>query len=1178
MDKIEVRGARTHNLKNINLVIPRDKLIVVTGLSGSGKSSLAFDTLYAEGQRRYVESLSAYARQFLSLMEKPDVDHIEGLSPAISIEQKSTSHNPRSTVGTITEIHDYLRLLYARVGEPRCPDHDVPLAAQTVSQMVDNVLAQPEGLRLMLLAPIIKERKGEHTKTLENLASQGYIRARIDGEVCDLSDPPKLELQKKHTIEVVIDRFKVRDDLAQRLAESFETALELSGGTAIVANMDDEKAEELLFSANFACPICGYSMRELEPRLFSFNNPAGACPTCDGLGVQQYFDPDRVVQNPELSLAGGAIRGWDRRNFYYFQMLKSLAEHYKFDVEAPWGTLSANVQKVVLYGSGKESIEFKYMNDRGDTSVRRHPFEGVLHNMERRYKETESSAVREELAKFISNRPCASCDGTRLRREARHVFVENTPLPTISDMSIGHAMDFFNNLKLSGQRAKIAEKVLKEIGDRLKFLVNVGLNYLTLSRSAETLSGGEAQRIRLASQIGAGLVGVMYVLDEPSIGLHQRDNERLLGTLIHLRNLGNTVIVVEHDEDAIRAADHVIDIGPGAGVHGGQVVAEGPLEAIMAVPESLTGQFMSGKRKIEVPKQRVPANPEKVLKLTGARGNNLKDVTLTLPVGLFTCITGVSGSGKSTLINDTLFPIAQRQLNGATIASDMSIGHAMDFFNNLKLSGQRAKIAEKVLKEIGDRLKFLVNVGLNYLTLSRSAETLSGGEAQRIRLASQIGAGLVGVMYVLDEPSIGLHQRDNERLLGTLIHLRNLGNTVIVVEHDEDAIRAADHVIDIGPGAGVHGGQVVAEGPLEAIMAVPESLTGQFMSGKRKIEVPKQRVPANPEKVLKLTGARGNNLKDVTLTLPVGLFTCITGVSGSGKSTLINDTLFPIAQRQLNGATIAEPAPYRDIQGLEHFDKVIDIDQSPIGRTPRSNPATYTGVFTPVRELFAGVPESRSRGYTPGRFSFNVRGGRCEACQGDGVIKVEMHFLPDIYVPCDQCKGKRYNRETLEIKYKGKTIHEVLDMTIEEAREFFDAVPALARKLQTLMDVGLTYIRLGQSATTLSGGEAQRVKLARELSKRGTGQTLYILDEPTTGLHFADIQQLLEVLHQLRDQGNTIVVIEHNLDVIKTADWIVDLGPEGGSGGGEILVSGTPETVAECEASHTARFLKPMLK
>ncbi|WP_312056327.1 excinuclease ABC subunit UvrA [Pantoea brenneri] len=940
MDKIEVRGARTHNLKNINLTIPRDKLIVVTGLSGSGKSSLAFDTLYAEGQRRYVESLSAYARQFLSLMEKPDVDHIEGLSPAISIEQKSTSHNPRSTVGTITEIHDYLRLLFARVGEPRCPDHDVPLAAQTVSQMVDQVLSQPEGRRLMLLAPVVKDRKGEHTKTLENLATQGYIRARIDGEVCDLSDPPKLELQKKHTIEVVIDRFKVRADLATRLAESFETTLDLSGGTAIVADMDDSAAEELLFSANFACPICGYSMSELEPRLFSFNNPAGACPTCDGLGVQQYFDPDRVVQNPELSLAGGAIRGWDRRNFYYFQMLRSLAEHLDFDIEASFGSLPDNVQKVILYGSGKETIEFKYINDRGDTSVRRHPFEGVLNNMERRYKETESSAVREELAKFISNRACATCDGTRLRREARHVFVENTTLPTISEMSIGHAMSFFENLKLSGQRAQIAEKVLKEISDRLSFLVNVGLNYLSMSRSAETLSGGEAQRIRLASQIGAGLVGVMYVLDEPSIGLHQRDNERLLGTLIHLRDLGNTVIVVEHDEDAIRAADHVIDIGPGAGVHGGQVVAEGTVDEIMA---------------------------------------------------------------------------------------------------------QEA------------------------------------------------------------------------------------------------------------------------------------SLTGQFLSGKREIAVPPQRVKGDPAKVLKVTGARGNNLKDVTLTLPVGLFTCITGVSGSGKSTLINDTLFPIAQRALNGATIAEPAAYREVTGLEHFDKVIDIDQSPIGRTPRSNPATYTGIFTPVRELFAGVPEARSRGYNPGRFSFNVRGGRCEACQGDGVLKVEMHFLPDIYVPCDQCKGKRYNRETLEVKYKGKSIHEVLEMTIEEAREFFDVVPALARKLQTLIDVGLSYIRLGQSATTLSGGEAQRVKLARELSKRGTGQTLYILDEPTTGLHFADIQQLLEVLHQLRDQGNTIVVIEHNLDVIKTADWIVDLGPEGGSGGGEILVAGTPETVAECEKSHTARFLKPLL-
>ncbi|MFU2315629.1 excinuclease ABC subunit UvrA [Rahnella sp. PCH160] len=941
MDKIEVRGARTHNLKNINLIIPRDKLIVVTGLSGSGKSSLAFDTLYAEGQRRYVESLSAYARQFLSLMEKPDVDHIEGLSPAISIEQKSTSHNPRSTVGTITEIHDYLRLLFARVGEPRCAEHNIPLSAQTVSQMVDNVLAQPEGQRLMLLATIVKDRKGEHTKTLENLASQGYIRARIDGEVCDLSDPPKLELQKKHTIEVVVDRFKVRDDLAQRLAESFETALELSGGTAVVADMDDPKADEMLFSANFACPVCGYSMRELEPRMFSFNNPAGACPTCDGLGVQQFFDPDRVVQNPELSLAGGAIRGWDRRNFYYFQMLRSLGEHYDFDVEAPFNELSSDVRHAILHGSGKTTIEFKYINDRGDTSIRRHPFEGVLHNMERRYKETESSAVREELSKYISNRPCTSCKGTRLREEARNVFVEETTLPEISDFSIGHAMDFFRNMKLSGQRAQIAEKVLKEIGDRLKFLVNVGLNYLSLSRSAETLSGGEAQRIRLASQIGAGLVGVMYVLDEPSIGLHQRDNERLLETLIHLRDLGNTVIVVEHDEDAIRAADHIIDIGPGAGVHGGEVVAEGTAEDIMA----------------------------------------------------------------------------------------------------------------------------------------------------------------------------------NEA-----------------------------------------------------------SLTGQFLSGKREISVPAQRVPADATKVLKLSGAKGNNLKDVTLTLPVGLFTCITGVSGSGKSTLINDTLFPLAQRELNGATIAEAAPYREIEGLGHFDKVIDIDQSPIGRTPRSNPATYTGIFTPVRELFAGVPESRSRGYTPGRFSFNVKGGRCEACQGDGVIKVEMHFLPDIYVPCDHCKGKRYNRETLEVKYKGKSIHEVLEMTIEEAREFFDAVPALARKLQTLIDVGLTYISLGQSATTLSGGEAQRVKLARELSKRGTGQTLYILDEPTTGLHFADIQQLLEVLHQLRDQGNTIVVIEHNLDVIKTADWIVDLGPEGGAGGGQILVAGTPETVAECKESHTARFLKPLLE
>lgn len=941
MDKIEVRGARTHNLKNINLIIPRDKLIVITGLSGSGKSSLAFDTLYAEGQRRYVESLSAYARQFLSLMEKPDVDHIEGLSPAISIEQKSTSHNPRSTVGTITEIHDYLRLLFARVGDPRCPVHDVPLAAQTVSQMVDKVLSLPEGQKLMLLAPIIKERKGEHSKTLQNLAAQGYIRARIDGEVCDLSDPPALELQKKHTIEVVVDRFKVRADLAQRLAESFETALTLSGGTVVVADMEDSNAPELVFSSNFACPHCGYSMHELEPRLFSFNNPAGACPTCDGLGVQQYFDPERVVQHPELSLAGGAIRGWDKRNFYYFQMLKSLAEYYNFDIEAPFNSLPPRIQKAVLSGSGRENIEFKYINDRGDTTIRHHPFEGILHNMERRYKETESMAVREELAKYINNRPCASCHGSRLREEARHVFIKDTTLPDIAQMSIAEALTFFHQLQLAGQKAQIAEKVLKEIRDRLMFLVNVGLNYLTLARSAETLSGGEAQRIRLASQIGAGLVGVMYVLDEPSIGLHQRDNERLLNTLIHLRDQGNTVIVVEHDEDAIRAADHIIDIGPGAGVHGGEIVAEGT--------------------------------------------------------------------------------------------------------------------------------------------------------------ASEI-------------------------------------------------------------------------------MANPNSVTGQYLSGQREIAVPTERTPADPAKVLRLIGARGNNLKDVTLSIPVGLFTCVTGVSGSGKSTLINDTLFRIAHRELNGATAEEPAPYREIQGLEHFDKVIDIDQSPIGRTPRSNPATYTGIFTPIRELFSGVPESRARGYTPGRFSFNVRGGRCEACQGDGMIKVEMHFLPDVYVPCDQCHGKRYNRETLEIKYKGKSIHEVLDMTVEDAREFFDAVPALARKLQTLMDVGLSYIRLGQSATTLSGGEAQRVKLARELSKRDTGKTLYILDEPTTGLHFADIQQLLTVLHKLRDHGNSIVVIEHNLDVIKTADWIVDLGPEGGSGGGEILVAGTPETVAESADSHTARFLKPILQ
>ncbi|NKJ69421.1 excinuclease ABC subunit UvrA [Vibrio chemaguriensis] len=940
MDKIEVRGARTHNLKDINLTIPRDKLIVITGLSGSGKSSLAFDTLYAEGQRRYVESLSAYARQFLSLMEKPDVDHIEGLSPAISIEQKSTSHNPRSTVGTITEVYDYLRLLYARVGEPRCPTHHAPLAAQTISQMVDKVLEMPEGSKMMLLAPIVKERKGEHVKTLENLAAQGFIRARIDGETCDLSDPPTLELHKKHTIEVVVDRFKVRPDLQQRLAESFETTLELSGGIAVVAPMDGD-GEEIIFSANFACPQCGYSMQELEPRLFSFNNPAGACGTCDGLGVQQYFDPSRVIQDDSLSLAQGAIRGWDQKNYYYFQMLTSLADHYGFDLHAPFNSLPKKTQDVILKGSGRTEIEFKYINDRGDIRVKRHPFEGILNTLERRYRDTESNSIREELAKYISTKSCSSCGGTRLRLEARNVFIADTTLPEIVELSIADALEFFHSLKLEGQRAQIAEKVMKEINDRLQFLVNVGLNYLNLSRSAETLSGGEAQRIRLASQIGAGLVGVMYVLDEPSIGLHQRDNERLLKTLTHLRDLGNTVLVVEHDEDAIRCADHVIDIGPGAGVHGGHVVAEGTMEEIIANPNSLTGQYLSG------------------------------------------------------------------------------------------------------VKEIA---------------------------------------------------------------------------------------------------------------------------------------VPKDRTPRDPKKTVELLGATGNNLKNVNLSIPVGLFSCITGVSGSGKSTLINDTFFKIAHTQLNGATTAQPSPYKSIKGLEHFDKVIDIDQSPIGRTPRSNPATYTGIFTPIRELFAGTQESRSRGYKPGRFSFNVRGGRCEACQGDGVIKVEMHFLPDVYVPCDVCKGKRYNRETLEVRYKGKTIDEVLEMTVEDARTFFEPVPAIARKLQTLMDVGLSYIRLGQAATTLSGGEAQRVKLARELSKRDTGKTLYILDEPTTGLHFHDIQQLLTVLHRLRDHGNTVVVIEHNLDVIKTADWIIDLGPEGGQGGGEIIAQGTPEDVSQIEGSHTAHFLKPMLK
>ena len=939
MDTIVVRGARTHNLKNIDLDLPRNKLIVITGLSGSGKSSLAFDTLYAEGQRRYVESLSAYARQFLSMMEKPDVDTIEGLSPAISIEQKSTSHNPRSTVGTITEIYDYLRLLYARAGVPHCPDHHVPLEAQTVSQMVDLVLAREAETRLMLLAPVIRERKGEHLSIFEEMRAQGFVRVRVNGTLYEIDDVPKLDKQKKHSIDVVVDRFKVREDLAQRLAESFETALRLTDGIALVASMDDDGSEEMVFSARFACPHCGHAISELEPKLFSFNNPAGACPSCDGLGVKQFFDIKRLV-NGELTLAEGAIRGWDRRNVYYFQMLSSLADQYDFSLETPFKELDQDTQHVILYGTGKVEVEFRYLNDRGDIVKRAHPFEGIVPNLERRYRETESNTVREELAKYLSTQACPDCSGTRLRREARHVWVGENTLPTITSMPIGEAFEYFS--------------------------------------------------------------------------------------------------------------------------------------------------------------------------------------VLTLP-------------------------------------------------------GKRGEIAEKILKEISARLQFLVNVGLNYLTLNRSADTLSGGEAQRIRLASQIGAGLVGVMYILDEPSIGLHQRDNERLLKTLDHLRKIGNTVIVVEHDEDAIRMADYVVDIGPGAGVHGGQIVAQGTAAEVMANPNSLTGQYLSGAVKITYPAERTPINPEKMLRLFGAKGNNLQNVDLEIPLGLLTCVTGVSGSGKSTLINNTLYPLMATALNGATTLEVAAYDSIEGVELLDKVVDIDQSPIGRTPRSNPATYTGIFTPIRELFSGVAESRARGYSPGRFSFNVKGGRCEACQGDGVIKVEMHFLADIYVACDTCKSKRYNRETLDIRYKGKNIHEVLDMTIEEARTFFDPVPALARKLQTLIDVGLSYIRLGQSATTLSGGEAQRVKLSRELSKRDTGQTLYILDEPTTGLHFADIQQLLDVLHRLRDRGNTVVVIEHNLDVIKTADWIIDLGPEGGSGGGEIIATGTPEQVAENSLSHTGRFLREKL-
>ena len=939
MDTIRIRGARTHNLKNIDLDLPRDKLIVITGLSGSGKSSLAFDTIYAEGQRRYVESLSAYARQFLSVMEKPDVDHIEGLSPAISIEQKSTSHNPRSTVGTITEIYDYLRLLYARVGTPRCPDHGYPLEAQTVGQMVDQVLALDAEQRWMLLAPVVRDRKGEHAQVFEQLRAQGYVRVRVNGELHEIDAVPALALRQKHTIEAVIDRFRPREDIKQRLAESFETALKLGDGMAMVMSLDDAAAPPHLFSSKYSCPVCDYSLPELEPRLFSFNAPMGACPSCDGLGMAEFFDPARVVAHPELSLAAGAVRGWDRRNAYYFQLITSLAKHYRFDVDTPWQALPDTVREAVLYGSGEELIGFTYLTESGGRSQRKHRFEGIINNLERRYRETESAAVQEELGKYISERACPDCGGARLNRAARNVFVADKPLPSLVVLPIDEALTFFRSLNLSGWRGEIAAKIVKEINERLGFLVDVGLDYLTLERKADTLSGGEAQRIRLASQIGAGLVGVMYVLDEPSIGLHQRDNERLLGTLTRLRDLGNTVIVVEHDEDAIRAADHILDIGPGAGVHGGEIVGEGTLADILKAPRSITGQYLSGKRGIEVPAKRHKANPKMTLRLRGASGNNLKDVDLEIGAGLMTCVTGVSGSGKSTLINDTLYALAANEINGAS--------HA--------------------------------------------------------------------------------------------------------------------------------------------------------------------------------------------------------------------------------------PAPFREIEGLDLFDKVVDIDQSPIGRTPRSNPATYTGLFTPLRELYAQVPEARARGYSPGRFSFNVRGGRCEACQGDGLIKVEMHFLPDVYVPCDVCHGKRYNRETLDILYKGHSIHDVLEMTVEDALKLFEPVPAIARKLETLVDVGLSYVKLGQSATTLSGGEAQRVKLSKELSRRDTGRTLYILDEPTTGLHFHDIEHLLGVLHRLRDEGNTVVVIEHNLDVIKTADQVVDLGPEGGHRGGQIIATGTPEQIAANPASHTGRFLAKLL-
>jgi excinuclease ABC subunit A len=937
---ISIRGVRTHNLKNLNIDLPRDKLIVITGLSGSGKSSLAFDTLYAEGQRRYVESLSAYARQFLSMMEKPDVDSIEGLSPAISIEQKATSHNPRSTVGTITEIYDYLRLLYARVGEPRCPTHGGSLHAQTISQMVDKILTLPEESKAMILAPIVRERKGEFVQLIQQLQAQGYVRARIDGEIYELDDPPKLELRKKHSIDVVVDRFKIRKDLSTRLSESFENALGLADGLVKVSSIDGH-FEDITFSSKFACNECGYSLSELEPRLFSFNNPVGACPSCDGLGVDQFFDPERVIHDETASLAEGAIRGWDKRTSYYFHLLESLAKHYQFSVTTAFCDLPKSIQDVVLYGSGKEKIEFNYQRPRGGFIQKNHPFEGVIPNMKRRYRESESNMVREELSKYLASRPCQTCHGARLKEEVRHVFIDNKSLPEVTAYSIEQAHEFFKTLTLEGNRGEIAEKINKEIVERLGFLVNVGLDYLSLTRSAETLSGGEAQRIRLASQIGSGLVGVMYILDEPSIGLHQRDNDRLLKTLIRLRDLGNSVIVVEHDEDAIRMADYVLDIGPGAGVHGGEVVASGTPDQIIKNKKSLTGQYLSGQCSIEIPKERVKIDKKKVIEVKGVNCNNLNNVDVTIPLGLMTCITGVSGSGKSSLINDTLYPVAANKLNRASI------------------------------------------------------------------------------------------------------------------------------------------------------------------------------------------NARGEA---------------------------------------------------REIKGIELCDKVIDIDQSPIGRTPRSNPATYTGLFTPIRELFSNTPEARARGYQPGRFSFNVKGGRCEACQGDGLIKVEMHFLPDIYVVCDVCKGKRYNRETLEIHYKGKTIHEVLDMTVEDARVFFDAVPILARKCQTLIDVGLSYICLGQSATTLSGGEAQRIKLARELSKRGTGSTMYILDEPTTGLHFHDIKQLLSVLTRLREQGNTIIIIEHNLDVIKTADWIIDLGPEGGSKGGKIIAEGTPEDIAKCKSSFTGQYLKPMLK